>query len=125
MALFAGYWFAHQGNRQTTPDPVEHYRLPAATSQPSPSPIPVVRDWAPRAQLVYDHSAPRPVGEGFPVHMPDGQNLVATVRTPVAGEGYLPLSGNAIGDCRYVANVGHWFVWTTSAGSSVPAWIDP
>jgi hypothetical protein len=103
---------------------VERYRLPAAIVSPTPaSPIPVVRDYAPRATLVYDHSAPRPVGEAFPIQMPDGRQLAATVRSPVANSNALPLFGNHLGDARFDGQ--HWYVWLSSVAGGAPSWIDP
>src|SRR5260370_2422971 len=80
IAVFLGYMFAHfsDGNR-SIPDPVERYRLPAAIASPMPSPTPVVRDYAPRAELVQNDFAPRPVGDAFGVPMPDARHLPATL----------------------------------------------
>jgi hypothetical protein len=84
-----------------------------------------VRDYAPRAELVQNDFAPRPVGDAFGVQMPDGRHFRATVRYAVVGEKDLPLSGNHIGDARYVASDKHWYVWLIQSANSAPAWIDP
>jgi hypothetical protein len=64
IAVFLGYLFAHFSDRnRSAPDPVERYRLAAAIASPMPSPTPVVRDYAPRAELVQNDFAPRPVGD--------------------------------------------------------------
>ncbi len=122
IAVFLGYLFAHfsDGNR-STPDSAERYRLPTAM----PSPTPIVRDYAPRAELVQNDFAPRPVGDAFDVQMPDGRHARATVRYAVVGQKDLPLSGNHIGDARYVAGDKHWYVWLTSSANTAPTWIDP
>jgi hypothetical protein len=122
IAVFLGYLFAHfrDGNR-SAPDPVERYRPPAAM----PNPTPVVRDYAPRAEFVQNDFAPRPVGDAFGVQMPDGCHVRATVRHAVVGQNDLPLSGNHIGDARYVASDKHWYVWLIQSANSAPAWIDP
>ena len=123
IAVFLGYLFAHfsNGNR-STPDSAEHYRLPTA---PMPSPTSVVRDYVPRAELVQNDFAPRPVGDAFDVQMPDGRHARAIVRYAVVGQKDLPLSGNHIGDARYVAGNKHWYVWMIQSANSAPAWIDP
>jgi len=41
------------------------------------------------------------------------------------GQNDLPLSGNHIGDARYVAGDKHWYVWLIQSANSAPAWIDP
>ena len=97
------------------------YRLPAVIA----SPTPVARDYAPRAEMVQNDFAPRPVGDAFGVQMPDGRHVRATVRHAVVGQNDLPLSGNHIGDARYVAGDKHWYVWLTQSANSAPAWIDP
>jgi len=126
IAVFLGYLFAHfsDGNR-SAPNPVESYRMPAATASPIPSRAPVVRDYAPRAELVQNDFAPRPVGGAFAVQMADGRHVGATVRYAVVGQNDLPLSGNHIGDARYVAGDKHWYVWLIQSANSAPAWIDP
>jgi len=126
IAVFLGYLFAHfsDGNR-STPDSAERHRLPTAIAGPMPSPTPVVRDYAPRAELVQNDFAPRPVGDAFDVQMPDGRHVRATVRYAVVGQNDLPLSGNHIGDARYVAGNKHWYVWLIQSANSAPAWIDP
>src|SRR5258708_10390635 len=103
IAVFLGYLFAHfsDGNR-SAPDPVERYRLPAAIASPMPSPTPVVRDYAPRAELVQNDFAPRPVGDAFGVQMPDGRHVRATVRYAGVGQNDLPLSGNPIRAPNYL-----------------------
>ncbi len=105
IAVFLGYLFAHfsDGNRSAS-DPVEHYRMPAA---------------------IQNDFAPRPVGDAFGVQMPDGRHARATVRYAVVGQNDLPLSGNHIGDARYVAGDKHWYVWLIQSANSAPAWIDP
>jgi hypothetical protein len=70
-----------------------------------PSPTPVVRDYAPRAELVQNDFASRPVGDAFGVQMPDGRHVRATVRYAMVGQNDLPLSSNHIGDARYVASL--------------------
>jgi len=90
-----------------------------------PSPTPVVRDYAPRAELVQNDFAPRPVGDAFDVRMPDGHHARATVRYAVVGQKDLPLGGNHIGAARYVASDKHWYVWLIQSANSAPAWIDP
>jgi hypothetical protein len=80
---------------------------------------------APRAELVQNDFAPRPVGDAFGVQMPDGRHVRATVRYAVVGQNDLPLSGNHIGDARYVASDKHWYVWLIQSANSAPAWIDP
>jgi hypothetical protein len=79
IAVFLGYLFAHfsDGSR-STPDSAERYR--AAGGGPMPGPTSVVRDYAPRAELVQNDFAPRPVGGAFAVQMPDGRHVGATVR---------------------------------------------
>src|SRR5258708_5095228 len=73
IAVFLGYLFAHFSDRnRSASDPVERYRMPAAIAGPMPSPTPVVRDYAPRAELVQNNFAPRPVGGPFGVQMPNG-----------------------------------------------------
>jgi hypothetical protein len=47
------------------------------------------------------------------------------VRYAVVGQKDLPLSGNHIGDARYVADDKHWYVWLIQSANSAPAWIDP
>jgi hypothetical protein len=47
------------------------------------------------------------------------------VRYAVVGQNDLPLSGNHIGDARYVAGDKHWYVWLIQSANSAPAWIDP
>src|SRR5258708_19644795 len=91
IAVFLGYLFAHfsDGNR-STPDSAERYRLSTAM----PSPTPIVRDYAPRAELVQNDFAPRPVGDAFDVQMPHGPHPPAPLRYPVVGQKDLPLSGN-------------------------------
>ena len=37
----------------------------------------------------------------------------------------LPNEGNQIGDFYNVEGQAHIFVWTTPAGASTPAWVDP
>ena len=81
--------------------------------------------YAPRAELVQNDFAPRPVGDAFGVQMPDGRHVRATVRYAVVGQNDLPLSGNHIGDARYVAGDKHWYVWLIQSANSAPAWIDP
>jgi hypothetical protein len=126
IAVFLGYLFAHFSDRnRSASDPVERYRTPAAMASPMPSPPPAVRDYAPRAELVQNDFAPRPVGDAFGVQMPDGRHVRAIVRYAVAGQNDLPLSGNHIGDARYVARDKHWYVWLIQSANSVPAWIDP
>jgi hypothetical protein len=118
IAVFLGYLFAHFSDRnRSAPDPVERYRVPAAIAGPMPSPTPVVRDYAPRAELVQNDFAPRPVG--------DGRHVRATVRYAVVGQNDLSLSGNHIGDARYVAGDKHWYVWLIQSANSASAWIDP
>jgi hypothetical protein len=56
---------------------------------------------------------------------PDGRHVRATVRYAVVGQKDLPLSGNHIGDARYVAGDKHWYVWLIQSANSAPAWIDP
>jgi hypothetical protein len=122
IAVFLGYLFAHFSDRnRSAPDPVEGYRLPAAIA----SPTPVVPDYAPRAELVQNDFAPRPVGDAFGVQMPDGRHVRTTVRYAVVSQNDLPLSGNHIGDARYVAGDKHWYVWLIQSVNSAPAWIDP
>src|ERR1700745_3540151 len=126
IAVFLGYLFAHFSDRnRSAPDSVERYRLPAAIAGPMPSPPRVVRDYAPRAELVQNDFAPRPVGDAFGVQMPDGRRARATVRSAVVGPNDLPLTGNHIGDARYAAGEGYWYVWLTQSANSAPAWIDP
>ena len=118
IAVFLGYLFAHfsDGNRGS------HF---ADKPTAMPSPTPVVRDYAPRAELVQNDFAPRPVGGAFDVQMPDGRHVRATVRYAVVGQKDLPLNGNHIGDARYVAGDKHWYVWLIQSANSAPAWIDP
>src|SRR5260221_12358122 len=60
IAVLPGYLFARFSDRnRSPPDSAERYRPPAAM----PSPTPVVRDYAPRAELVQNDFAPRPVGD--------------------------------------------------------------
>src|SRR5258707_2005668 len=92
---------------------------------PFPSPTPVVRDYAPRAELVQNDFAPRPVGDAFGGQMPDGRHVRATVRHAVVGQNDLPLSGNHIGDATYMAGDKHWYVWLIQSANSAPTWIDP
>ncbi len=124
IAVFLGYLFAHlsDGNRSAQDS---RYRLPAAITSPMPSPAPVVRDYAPRAELVQNDFAPRPVGGAFDVQMPDGRHARAIVRYAVVGQNDLPLRGNHIGDARYVVGDKHWYLWLTQSANSAPAWIDP
>jgi hypothetical protein len=126
IAVFLGYLFAHFSDRnRSAPDSAERYRLPAAIASPMPSPTPVVRDYAPRAELVQNDFAPRPVGGAFGVQMPDGRHVRTTVRYAVVSQNDLPLSGNHIGDARYVASDKHWYVWLIQSANSAPARIDP
>jgi hypothetical protein len=105
--------------------PQSQQSVVAPTPTPVPTPAPIV-DRVPRAQLVNDHFAPPPVGHWFNVRMPDGRLVAALVKTPVSAFSGLPWSGNQIGDTRYVANEGHWYVWLArSAAIPTPTWIDP
>jgi hypothetical protein len=63
--------------------------------------------------------------DAFGVQMPDGRHVRATVRSAVVGQKDLPLSGNHIGDARYVAGEGHWYLWLIQSANSAPTWIDP
>jgi hypothetical protein len=78
----------------------------AATPSPTPQPT----------QLVVHDFAPRPVG---------GRCVNGFVRLPVEFINDLPLKGNLLGDMRFVQSDGHFWVWTTPAGSIAPSWIDP
>jgi hypothetical protein len=126
IAVFLGHLFAHFSDRnRSAPTPVERSPARSAIASPMPSPTPAVRDYAPRAELVQNDFAPRPVGGGFNVQMPDGRPVRATVRYAVVGQNDLPLSGNHIGDARYVAGDKHWYLWLIQSANSTPAWIDP
>ena len=73
IAVFLGYLFAHFSDRnRSAPDPVERYRLPAAIASPMPSRAPVAHDYAPRAELVQNDFAPRPVGAHLVCKCPMG-----------------------------------------------------
>jgi hypothetical protein len=83
-AVFVGYMLAHFNDRnRSAPEPVERYRPPAATVTPMPNPTVAARDYAPRAERVQNDFAPRPVGDGFDVQMPDGRHVHVTVRNAV------------------------------------------
>ena len=70
-------------------------------------------------------SAPGPVGGHFNVELPDGRRIHGIVQGAVNGIVGLPFTGNRIGDARYVANEGHWYVWAVPLHGSTASWIDP
>ena len=110
-----------------------------ATPTPAPSPTIVaapraelVRDptvpTVPRAQLVslgtpHIQDTPVQLGESTWVHMPDGRWVVATFVGVGKSQSDLPLTGNRIGDARYVGE--HCWVWLRPIGQTNPTWIDP
>lgn len=115
-----------------------------ATPNPSvlearPTPAPVSSLPAPRAALVRQIAPPRaqlvslgepqlqdePVsqGESFWVHMPDGRWIVATYVARASQLSELPMSGNRVGDARYVGEQA--YIWLRPVGGVNPTWIDP
>ncbi len=70
-------------------------------------------------------TAPGPVGSYFNVELPDGRRIHAIVQAAVNGIVSLPFTGNRIGDARYVANEGHWYVWAVPLHGNTASWIDP
>src|SRR5258707_7281483 len=124
--------------RTPSADPIGDGRLNNARATPTPvtsiAPAP-----APRAELVrLNPNVPRaalvtlgtPVaqksvqwGESFWVQMPDSRWIVATAMGRTNRVEELPLTGNKVGDARWIGE--HCFVWLNPIGQTLPTWIDP
>jgi len=82
----------------------------------------------PRAELV-SLGQPTPKygkfnwGDTFWVMMPDGRWIVVTAMGRANTPEELPLTGNRIGDARWVGD--SCFVWLNPIGQTNPTWIDP
>ncbi len=134
--IFVFEWLAWP--RTPSADPIGDGRLNNARATPTPvAPAPITpAPWAelvqsnpnvPRATLV---SLGTPVaqksvawGESFWVQMPDTRWIVATAMGRANREEELPLTGNQIGDARWIDK--HCFVWLNPIGQISPTWIDP
>ncbi len=123
-------------------DPIGDARLNNARATPTPvaiapAPVPIP---APRAELVRANpNVPRATivnlgtphlettklqwGDSFWVQMPDQRWIVATAIARANREEELPLTGNQIGDARWIDK--HYFVWLNPIGQTNPTWIDP
>ncbi len=62
-------------------------------------------------------------GESFWVHMPDRRWIVATAMGRAKSQEELPLTGNRIGDARWIDP--HYFIWLKPIGQTSATWIDP
>jgi hypothetical protein len=107
-------------SRTKNADPLADARLNNAPAVAAATPSATV----PRAQLVYQF-APRPIGDAERVALPDGRILWTKVCARVKSLTDLPLSGNQIGDMRYVSGTNAFWVWTTPISGGLPTWIDP
>src|SRR5258708_7855483 len=121
--------------RGPSADPIGDARLNNARATPTPvMPVPAARAElvranpnVPRAALV---SLGAPVaqksvewGESFWVQMPDRRWIVATAIARANRLEELPLTGNKVGDARWIGE--HCFVWLNPIGQTSPTWIDP
>ena len=82
----------------------------------------------PRATLVnlgepLEHIGTVNWGDTFWVMMPDGRWIVVTAMGRANRVEELPLTGNRIGDARWVGD--SCFVWLNPIGLTIPTWIDP
>jgi hypothetical protein len=134
IALVAVFvWLAWP--RGPSADPIGDGRLNNAQATPAPA----VSVPAPRAELVrLNPNVPRatlvnlgtPViptkvqmGDTFWVQMPDSRWIVAAAMGRANRLEELPLTGNRIGDARWIGE--HCFVWLNPIGQTNPTWIDP
>lgn len=130
--IFVFGWLAWP---RTNADPIGDGRLNNARATPTPVAIAP----APRAELIrLNPNVPRatlvnlgtPVvptkvqmGESFWVQMPDQRWIVASAMGRANRLEELPLTGNRIGDARWIGE--HCFVWLNPIGQTNPTWIDP
>jgi hypothetical protein len=106
-------------SRTKNADPSADARLnnaPTVAAAPTPT--------VPRAQLVHEF-APRPIGGAAQVRVPDGRVLWTKVYEGVRSLTDLPLTGNQIGDMRYVSGTDAFWIWATPISGGLPTWIDP
>jgi len=110
-------------SRTKNADPLADARLnnaPSDQSAPVATPTPTVM----RA-LPVNHFAPRPIGDLLRVQLPDGRILWTKACAGVRSLTDLPLTGNQVGDMRYVSGTNAFWVWTTPIGGGLATWIDP
>src|SRR5260370_31452212 len=140
LALAIGYLAATLASKQNSEGPVAS-RLREATPQATPStdfptydPVTAsaramiaaferYKAWRDRNPVLM--TAPGPVGGHFDVQLPDGRRIHTVVQAAVNGVGSLPFTGNQIGNARYVANEGQWYIWAVPLHGSTASWIDP
>src|SRR5258708_18141387 len=149
LALAIGYLAATLASKQSSEGPVASRLRSEVTPQATPPTdfLPRVPTYDPvtasasamiaavdRYKAWYDRypaltapgpTAPGPVGSYFNVELPDGRRIHAIVQAAVNGIVSLPFTGNRIGDARYVANEGHWYVWAVPLHGNTASWIDP
>src|SRR6267142_3299036 len=132
VAIFV--WLAWP--RGPSADPLGDARLNNAQATPTPAPaisVPV----PPRAELVrLNPNVPRAtlvslgtpliptkvqMGDTFWVQMPDTRWIVANAMGRAKSQEELPLTGNRIGDARWIGE--HCFVWLNPIGQINPTWI--
>jgi hypothetical protein len=120
---------------RTNADPIGDGRLNNARATPTPA----ISVPAPRAELVrLNPNVPRAtlvnlgtpsipklvqMGDTFWVQMPDSRWIVATAMGDANRLEELPLTGNRIGDARWIDK--HCFVWLNPIGQTTATWIDP
>ncbi len=124
---------------QKSVDPLGDAKLSNARPTPTPAALAPTSVPAARAELVRANpNVPRaalvslgaPVaqkfvewGESFWVQMPDSRWIVATAIARANRVEELPLTGNKVGDARWIDK--HCFVWLNPIGQTNPMWIDP
>jgi hypothetical protein len=64
------------------------------------------------------------VGKAQLVRMPDGLQVLATLKGSVFSLSQLPQSGNHIGDTYVLGDRSEW-IWLTAPGATQASWIDP
>lgn len=137
IALVAVFvWLAWP--RGPSADPLGDARLnnarPTPTPAVAPAPAPALRAElvrvnpnVPRATLVNLGTPVIPtkvqMGDTFWVQMPDQRWIVANAMGHANRLEELPLTGNRIGDARWIGE--HCFVWLNPIGQINPTWIDP